>query len=252
MSSMFFAVAVSSGLATATRLLDLAGVFACAVLGGIVARQEGLDLFGFLAVGITSGLGGGLLRDVLLQHGTPVALTDYAYLSTCLVGILISFLARINGPVWGNLYTVLDAAVIGFWSVAGVNKTLSAGLGWLPALLLGTISAIGGGALRDIILGRRPAVFGGNGLYATVALAVSGTTVICWYTGVPQIGTGLGILLALVFRLAAVHFDWALPGGRDWHPAARLAEVPDHLRPQGAHRRDDSRHHHQRDDRPPT
>jgi len=174
---------------------------------------------------------------VLLQHGTPVALTDYAYLTACLIGVLSSYLMNLDRPVWRQAFTMLDAAVIGFWSVAGVNKTLQAGLGWLPAILLGTMSAIGGGALRDVILGRRPAVFGDNGLYATVALVVSGATAICWYSGSPQVGTGLGIALSLAFRLLAVHYGWTLPGGRDWHPAARLAQVPEHLSPEGARRR---------------
>lgn len=237
MASLVLAFQVTTELTMATRYLDLAGVLGCAVLGGVIARQEGLDLFGFLVVGLLSGLGGGLMRDVLLQHGTPVALTDYAYLATCFAGILMSFLMNMGQAVWTRAFTVLDAAVIGFWSVAGVNKTLQAGLGWLPAVLLGTMSAIGGGALRDIVLGRRPAVFGGNGLYATVALVVSGTTVICWYSGTPQIGTALGIPLALALRLLAVHYHWSLPGGRDWHPAARLAEVPARLRPEGPPRR---------------
>ncbi|MFD7865850.1 trimeric intracellular cation channel family protein [Streptomyces sp. NPDC057682] len=237
MASLVLAFHVTTELTVATRYLDLAGVLGCAVLGGVIARQEGLDLFGFLVVGLLSGLGGGLMRDVLLQHGTPVALTDYAYLATCFAGILMSFLMNMGQAVWTRAFTVLDAAVIGFWSVAGVNKTLQAGLGWLPAVLLGTMSAVGGGALRDIVLGRRPAVFGGNGLYATVALVVSGVTVICWYSGTPQIGTALGIPLALALRLLAVHYHWSLPGGRDWHPAARLAEVPARLRPEGPPRR---------------
>ncbi|MDW4918975.1 TRIC cation channel family protein, partial [Streptomyces californicus] len=74
------ALSFSSGIDVATRYLDLAGVLACAILGGAVSRTLGFDLFGFLVVGIISGLGGGIIRDVLLQHGTPIALTDYAYL----------------------------------------------------------------------------------------------------------------------------------------------------------------------------
>jgi uncharacterized membrane protein YeiH len=209
----------------ATRYLDLAGVFSCALLGGAVARTAGLDLFGFLVVGIISGLGGGLIRDVLLQHGTPVALTDYAYLTTAVAGSVVVFLLMISEQSWNRLFTALDAAVIGFWAVAGVNKTLAVGLGWLPAVLLGTVTAVGGGALRDVILGRVPAVFGGNGLYATVALAVAGVMVICSYLGVPQVGIGLGIVLALVFRLTAVHYGWNLPKGLDWQPQSKVASA---------------------------
>lgn len=223
--SVMSSSSVSAGIGIATRYLDLAGVFSCALLGGAVARTAGLDLFGFLVVGILSGLGGGIMRDVLLQHGTPVALTDYAYLLTSFVGVVIAFLIRVSEQSWNRLFTALDAAVIGFWAVAGANKTLAVGLGWLPAVLLGTLTAVGGGALRDVVLGRMPAVFGGNGLYATVALAVAAVTVLCWYLGVPGVGIGLGIALALVFRLTAVHYGWNLPGGLDWQPHSKLASL---------------------------
>ncbi|MGW4783492.1 trimeric intracellular cation channel family protein [Streptomyces sp. NPDC004230] len=216
---------ISIGIGVATRYFDLAGVFSCALLGGTVARTAGLDLFGFLVVGIVSGLGGGMMRDVLLQHGTPVALTDYAYLLTSFAGILIAFLIRVSEQSWNRLFTVLDAAVIGFWAVAGANKTLAVGLGWLPAVLLGTLTAVGGGALRDVVLGRMPAVFGGNGLYATVALAVAAITVLFWYLGIPEVGIGLGIAVALVFRLTAVHYGWNLPSGLDWQPHSKLASL---------------------------
>ncbi len=216
---------VPAGMAVVTRYLDLAGVFSCAVLGGAVARTAGLDLFGFLVVGIISGLGGGLIRDVLLQHGTPVALTDYAYLTTAVAGSVVVFLIKISVESWNRLFTALDAAVIGFWAVTGANKTLAVGLGWLPAVLLGTMTAVGGGALRDVILGRVPAVFGGNGLYATVAVAVAGVTVICSYLGLPALGVALGVGLALVFRLVSVHYGWNLPNGLDWEPQSKVASA---------------------------
>ncbi|MFJ4576918.1 trimeric intracellular cation channel family protein [Streptomyces sp. NPDC088846] len=168
-------------------------------------------------------------RDVLLQHGTPVALTDYAYLPTAVAGAVVVFLIKLSEESWSRLFTALDAAVIGFWAITGVNKTLAVGSGWLPAVLLGTVTAVGGGALRDVVLGRVPAVFGGNGLYATatatatVAVAVAGVTVICVYLGVPGIGVGLGVALALAFRLTAVRFGWNLPNSPDWQPRSKVA-----------------------------
>ncbi|HVV14481.1 trimeric intracellular cation channel family protein [Amycolatopsis sp.] len=213
-----------------TRYLDLAGVFACAILGGAIARSERLDLFGFLVVGSVSGLGGGVIRDTLLQHGTPVALTDYAYLPTALAGALLSFVISISEGAWDRLFTALDAAVIGFWAVTGAQKTLAAGLGWLPAILLGTTTAVGGGALRDILLRRVPAVFGGNALYGTVAAAVATTMVICTYLGSPITGIVAGIVGALLFRVAAVKFGWNLPNGLEWQPHSRLTAAWRHRR----------------------
>lgn len=141
---MFLALASGDVITQITRYLDLAGVFSCAMLGGAVARTEGLDLFGFLVVGIVSGLGGGIIRDTLLQHGTPVALTDYAYVPTAVAGVLLAFVVAISEQTWNRLFVALDAAVIGFWAVSGAQKTLAVGLGWLPALLLGITTAVGG------------------------------------------------------------------------------------------------------------
>ncbi|MER7350639.1 TRIC cation channel family protein [Streptomyces aurantiacus] len=211
------------GVALATRGLDLAGVLAAALQGGAIARTERLDLFGFVAVGVVSGLGGGLIRDTLLQHGTPVALTDVFYLPTALTGALIAFVISISQDAWDRLFTALDAAVIGFWAVAGAQKTLAAGLGWLPALLLGTITAVGGGALRDMMLRRVPAVLGGNALYASVAVVAAAITVVCSYAEQPTLGIVLGVTVALVLRLTAYKRGWGLPSGLDWQPRSRLA-----------------------------
>jgi uncharacterized membrane protein YeiH len=196
-----------------TRVLDLAGVFTCALLGGGMARAADLDLFGYVAVGTISGLGGGILRDTLLQHGPPVALVNYAYLPTALAGAFLAFLLDIRADRWPRVSTALDAAVIGFWAVASAQETLSAGLGWLPALWLGTIGAVGGGAIRDLLLHRIPEVFGGNALYATVAVIASGVYVTCAYLDAPSVGVVLGIVTALVLRILAVHRAWTLPHG---------------------------------------
>lgn len=212
-------------LDTITRYLDLAGVFACALLGGVVARAGRLDLFGFLAVGIVSGLGGGVIRDTLLQHGTPVALTDAAYLPTAVVGAMVAFTVSIGEEGWKRLFLVLDAAVIGFWAVTGAQKTLAVGLGWLPAILLGITTAVGGGACRDLVLLRVPSVFADSGLYASVAAVVAAVMVLCSYLHLPALGIVLGILLALVLRITAVRRGWGLPQGRDWRPQTAFAPL---------------------------
>ncbi|MFB7560020.1 trimeric intracellular cation channel family protein [Streptomyces brevispora] len=143
---------------------------------------------------------------------------------------MVVFLIKISEASWTRLFTALDVAVLGFWAVTGVNKTLAVGLGWLPGALLGTVTAVGGGALRDVVLGRVPAVFGGNGLYAAaaVAVAVAGVTVICVYLGVPAIGADLGITLARGFRLTAVRLGWNLPNSLEWQPRSRKAARPRH------------------------
>lgn len=200
------------------RALDLTGVFANALLGGQIARQEKLDPVGFAALAVFSGLGGGIIRDVLLQRGTPVAFTDYAYFLTAFAGAAIAFVIRVRGAAWDRLWPVIDALALGTWSAAGAQKTLLVGLGWLPAVLLGTITAVGGGAMRDIVLRRVPVVLGGNTLYATCAIAASGLTVILSNAGHPTVGlvgaTVLGAGLCLVARWRR----WILPDADAWSP----------------------------------
>lgn len=201
------------------RVLDLSGVFANAMLGGVIARREKLDPVGFVVLAVLSGLGGGLIRDTLLQHGTPVALTDYAYLLTAFAGAAVTFLIRVEGRLWNRVWPVLDALALGCWAAAGAEKTLGVGLGWLPAVLLGTITAVGGGAVRDVVIRRVPAVLGGNTLYATAAAASSGVLVILHAVG----HRGVGMLVALVVGaglcLVARWRGWILPDADAWSPA---------------------------------
>src|SRR5215217_4413880 len=91
------------------RVVDLLGVLANALLGGVVARQHRLDPVGFGALALLSGLGGGVIRDVLLQRGTPVALTDPAYLFTVLGGAAVAFVIPIDGRVWQRMFPLVDA-----------------------------------------------------------------------------------------------------------------------------------------------
>lgn len=213
------------GLASVTNLLDLAGVLASALLGGSIARSMDFDLFGFLVVGFVSGLGGGILRDTLLQNGPPVALVDPLYVPVALAGALVAFFVSFSERTWDRLFTVLDAAVIGIWSVVGVQRTFDAGLGWPAAIIMGTITAVGGGAMRDLLLRRVPAVFGGNALYATVAVAASAAMVVASYAGAPSIGIIVAIVLSLGLRWGAVRRGWGLPNGRDWQPQSRLGSL---------------------------
>lgn len=204
------------------RLLDLTGVLANAILGGLIARHERLDPIGFLTFAVLSGLGGGIVRDVLLQHGPPIALRDNAYLLTALAGAAITYVANVSGPVWDRVWPVIDAIALGTWAAAGAQKSLAVGIGWLPAILLGTITAVGGGAIRDIVTRRVPSVLGGTTLYATCAILASSVLVACTQTGHPTAGlvastiTGAGLCLVARWR------GWILPEADAWSAPRRV------------------------------
>lgn len=209
------------------RALDLTGVFANAVLGGVIARRSRLDPVGFLVLAVLSGLGGGIIRDTLLQHGTPVALTDYAYMLTAFAGAALAFVVRVEGRWWDRAWPVVDALALGCWAAAGAQKTLDAGLGWLPALLLGTITAVGGGAVRDIVLRQIPAVLGGNTLYATCAAAASGVLVVLYEQGYRTTGSVAALMVGAGLCLLARWRGWILPDADGWSPTRIM---PTHYR----------------------
>ena len=209
------AALTASTLSEVTRAIDLAGVFANAVLGGATAARERFDLIGLVTLAVISGVGGGLIRDTLLQHGTPVALTDYAYLVSALIGAGVAFLIKVEGSAWRRPLLFVDALALAFWAVAGAQKTLQAGLGWLPAVLLGLITAVGGGVVRDVLVRRVPAIFGGT-LYAFAALVASVVVVVCTRLGEPTVGVAVGVLIGAGLRLLSIQFGWTLPQGRNW------------------------------------
>jgi uncharacterized membrane protein YeiH len=203
--------AASDALGGAIQAIDLAGVLGNAVLGGIAARSARLDLVGFVVLATLSGLGGGIIRDTLLQHGPPLALTNPAYLVLAVAGAAVAFLVPFTGRWSRRALTLIDALAVGCWAAVGAQKALAAGLGWLPAILLGVITAVGGGMVRDLFLLRVPAIFGGNTLYATSALVASAEMVVLTRLGLPAVGSAVAILSGAALSLLAKRYGWVLP-----------------------------------------
>jgi Predicted membrane protein len=209
-------------LSDAIRMVDLAGVLANAILGGIAARTARFDLVGFVILAILSGLGGGMIRDTLLQQGPPVALTDPYYLGVAVVGAVIAFFIPFQGKASRRVLLLIDVLAVGCWAAVGAQKGLVAGLGWLPSILLGMVTAIGGGMVRDLFLMRVPTVFGGNTLYATSAFVASIEMVILSSLGLPEVGTLVAILSAAALSLLAKRFGWILPSEVRFRPPRKL------------------------------
>lgn len=219
------------------RFVDLAGVLANAILGGIAARSARLDIVGFIILAVMSGLGGGMIRDTLLQHGAPVALTDPAYLVVALIGGVIAFVIPLKGKISRRSLILLDALAVGCWAAAGAQKTLDAGLWWLPAVMLGVITAVGGGMVRDIMLLKVPTIFGGNTLYATSALVASIEMVVLSVLGFQAIGSAAAILSGALLSLLARRYGWILPTGLELR--IPVPKLPRSLRGRRSRARDD-------------
>lgn len=198
------------------QVLDLIGVFANAILGGILARSAKLDLIGFATLAVLSGLGGGIIRDTLMQQGPPVAFTDTTYIATALAGTALVYVVSVQGKWWENSFQWIDALALGTWCAAGAYKAISLGFPWLPAIFLGTITAVGGGFSRDIVLRRIPSVLGGNTLYATCAMLGSAVMVAFYQFNQPVIGMFLAASLAAALSVIARYRNWMLPAETDW------------------------------------
>ncbi|MEX1908559.1 MULTISPECIES: trimeric intracellular cation channel family protein [Janibacter] len=196
-------------IAQVLRSIDLLGVVTNALLGAAVARQFNLDPVGFAIISMISALGGGAIRDVLLNQ-TPIALTDGAYLGCALVASGLAFLVRFEGRRWRQVFPYVDALALGAWAVAGTQKALLTGISPLPAVLLGVLTAVGGGAVRDVMLGQVPSIFRRSELYATAALA--GALVYLFLREVvgPYSAPG-GVLVGAGVCLLARRLGWVLP-----------------------------------------
>ena len=191
--------------------LDLVGIFVFAISGALVAVRKDLDVFGVLVLAGTTGLGGGFLRDVLIGATPPAALADWRYLLVPVVAGLVVF--AFHGAV-GRLerqVSVFDAFGLSLFCVAGALKALDYGLGPVPAALMGMVTGIGGGMVRDLLAGRVPVVFRGE-LYATPALAGAAVAVAGDRADLPVVVVALaGAGVCLVWRLLALWRGWQAP-----------------------------------------
>src|SRR4051812_41921695 len=198
--------------ALALLALDLAGTLAFAVNGALTAlRVARLDIVGVVTLGMITALGGGIIRDVLLGALPPATFSDWRYLAVAAVGGLIAFtfgrhLQRLN-----RLITVLDAAGLSLFAVTGAGKALGLGLGPAQAVILGAITGVGGGTLRDVLVRQIPSVLS-SGLYAIPALIGATAIVVVTELDLYDLTTAVGAAaLCFGIRMVGVHFGLDAP-----------------------------------------
>jgi uncharacterized membrane protein YeiH len=203
---------------TALLVLDLVGTFAFALNGALTAlRATRLDIVGVVTLGMITALGGGTIRDVFLDSLPPATFLDWRYLAVAAAGGLIAFLTghrldRLTGPI-----DLLDAAGLSLFAVTGALKALDLGFGPAQAVIVGALTAVGGGTLRDVLIRQVPSVLS-SGLYAIPALVGAGAVVAADLLGargpVPAVGAAA---VCFAIRMLGLHFgvDAPLPpGGR--------------------------------------
>jgi uncharacterized membrane protein YeiH len=150
-------------------ILNLLGTFIFGLSGGVLAVRKRLDLFGVLVLAAAAALGGGIMRDVLLGHTPPDTLTDWRYVAVAVTAGLLVFVQYRRVESWSAFVKLFDAAGLGLFTVTGTSAALNAGLGEMPAALLGMLTGVGGGVLRDILALEVPMVLRGE-IYASASL----------------------------------------------------------------------------------
>jgi uncharacterized membrane protein YeiH len=192
--------------------LDVTGTFVFAISGATAAKQRGLDLFGICAVAYTVACGGGIIRDLCIGAIPPAGLTTWYYLVAAMVAafmsiVLYPIVERLNRPV-----LLFDAAGLSLFAVTGAQKALSYGHNAEVAVLLGIITAVGGGVMRDILLNRVPVILEKE-IYASAALV--GALIVVFGTYIKWLSNDWIAIIALVvcftLRMLALRFHWNLP-----------------------------------------
>ena len=205
---------------TLLLVLDLVGTFVFALSGALTAVRRRLDLFGVLVLSFAAGNAGGITRDVLIGATPPSAIADWRYLGVSVLAGVITFyryetIERLRNPV-----QLSDAAGLALFAVAGAQKALAYGLNPAMAALLGMLTGIGGGMLRDVLVSQIPTVLRAD-LYAVAALAGAAVVVLGSLLQLPPMATTLaGAGLCFGVRYMAIRHQWHLP-------VARYAEKPD-------------------------
>jgi uncharacterized membrane protein YeiH len=202
--------------------LDLIGTFAFALNGALTAvRAQGIDIFGVITLGMLTGLGGGAIRDVFLDALPPATFVDWRYLALAAGGGVIAFALGAVLERLSTTITVFDAIGLGVFAVLGAYKALDLGFGVFQAIIVGTITAVGGGTIRDVMIGRVPVVLRSE-LYAIPAMIGAACAIAANAAGIQGLPATLGgAAVCFVIRMLGVRFQLNAP-----HPPRSLKGSP--------------------------
>jgi uncharacterized membrane protein YeiH len=195
-------------------VLDLIGTFVFALSGAAAGIKERLDLFGVLVLSFAAASAGGIMRDLLIGAVPPAAISDWRYVGVSLLaGLIIFFWYPVSERLHklSNLVLIFDGAGLALFAVVGTQKALGYGLNPVMSALLGTLTGIGGGMLRDALLAQVPTVLRSD-LYAVAALVGASLVALGHVLNLPPTEMAIaGAVLCFAIRLAAIRRGWRLP-----------------------------------------
>lgn len=203
--------------------LDLLGVFVFGLSGGLTAVRKQFDALALLVLASAAALGGGIVRDVLIGAVPPVGISDWRLIGAAGAAAVVTFFASHRVERIERAIVVLDAAGLGLFAVAGTLKALQLGTTPLTAVIVGVLTGVGGGVIRDLLAGDVPRLFAQREWYATPALLGAVLFAGAWSADLsgPVATWGCALLIA-VLRVLAVQRDWQMPTPRPPRPPRSL------------------------------
>ncbi|GAB3946650.1 trimeric intracellular cation channel family protein [Corynebacterium tapiri] len=207
------------------RVFDVTGVLLMGIIGGTIARQRGFDIVGFLFIALFSSLGGGMIRDVLINRGTVAAMSESEYLMLAFAGALIARFVYFKGSAWERFQVHADATVSGLWAATGCVKALSFGLPVLACVMMGVFTAVGGGMIRDVVTGRIPSIFGDNVPAVIPAIACTAIVISADVAGFLAVGMVIGPIVSVVITVWGYWTGWRPRADSEWAPVNVAAAV---------------------------
>lgn len=196
---------------------DLLGVFFFALSGALLAADRGYDIIGSLLLGALTGMGGGIVRDVILGVHPPAAFANPWYLLPPVLASAIVYLFHRQISAMDKTLIYCDALGLGLFCVTGTLKALHHGFEPWAAVFMGVITAAGGGVLRDVVANTVPTVIRHDNIYVVPALLGSVMVAVFFMLDVINVWTStFAAIVAIILRILAVEFKWTVPMAR--HP----------------------------------
>ena len=196
-------------------VLDIAGTFAFAISGALVASDKKFDLFGVIIIAFVTAVGGGMTRDVLIDAHPINWIGDLNYIWTILAAVVFTFLFKSKIAPLSKTMFLFDTIGIAVFTLLGVQKGISLDLHPFIAVVMGMVSSVIGGVIRDVLTNQVPLIFDGV-IYASVCLLGGTAYLITNYFNLPDnIQFTATILTIVIIRLLAVKFNWKLPKIKD-------------------------------------
>lgn len=203
--------------------LEILGTMAFSISGAMTGLRKNMDVFGVMILGLTTAVGGGMIRDIVLGIHPPRVFSSPIYIMVAMAVAILTFLPTLrrwmvkNQLMFDEMLRIMDALGLGIFTVVGVQVGFETGydMGFILLTFLGAITGVGGGVLRDMMAGDRPYIFIKH-VYACASIAGAALCTLLWQPAGRLVAMMAGLATVVILRMLAAHFRWSLPRAEDF------------------------------------